>query len=216
MRRSKQIKIVGILISFLAFPFIGSPNEPYLPLNDKHSASNYFSVYIMDKGQSTARDFRMMLLYYNPDLDPTKAETLANAYILEANKEGVNQDIAFIQMCLETGFLTYTGSVEPHQNNFGGLGAVNKTAKGEYFPDIQTGVRAHIQHLKAYASTNALYNDLVDLRFRFVKRGIAPTIYDLPGKWAADKEYANKLENLLTRLFQIRKRKELQKPFGFI
>jgi len=158
----------------------------------------------MDAGQSSAQDFSNMLLFYNPDLDSSTVETIADIYIHEAKKEGVNQDIAFIQMCLETGFLTYNGSVNQHQNNFAGLGAVNSKVEGEHFPDAQTGIRAHIQHLKAYASTHDLFQELVDMRFRFVKRGTAKTIYDLPGKWAADKDYALKLENLLSRLFLIR------------
>lgn len=158
----------------------------------------------MDTGQSTAQDFSNMLFFYNPNLDSTTVESISEIYVKEAQKEGVNQDIAFIQMCLETGFLTYKGSVKKHQNNFAGLGATNSKEKGENFPDIETGIRAHIQHLKAYASTHDLFQKLVDERFRFVKRGTAQTIYDLPGKWAADKNYAVKLENLLSRLFLIR------------
>jgi len=165
---------------------------------------NYFSVYIMDQGQGTVQDFSNMLMFYNPSLKPEETEKLARIYIEEAQKEGVNQDIAFTQMCLETGFLTYAGSVKSDQNNFCGLGAVSKNHQGEYFPDIKTGVRAHIQHLKAYASNLDLLQEPVDFRFRFVKRGSAPTIYDLPGRWAADKDYALKLESLMYRLFLLR------------
>ena len=204
MKKNIRIfKLIALLL-FISLSLYSLANEPIFPSKSSRSPINFFSVYIMDQGQSTAKDFSSMLLFYNPSLEIKKAESLAQTYIFEAQKEGVNQDIAFIQMCLETGFLTYNGSVKPQQNNFCGLGAVNKQAKGDYFPDIETGVRAHIQHLKAYASTHDLFQELVDARFRFVKRGSAPTIYDLPGKWASDKNYAYKLENLLYRLSLIR------------
>jgi len=63
-------------------------------------------------------------------------------------------------------------------------------------------VRAHIQHLKAYASTEKLNTELVDERFRFVKRGSATEISELTGKWATDKQYDKKIRNLLHRLSQ--------------
>lgn len=204
MKDKRRIyKIISFLL-FLLLSIYSLANEPLSPFNSNHSAKNYFSIYIMDRGQCVAEDLSSMLLFYNSTLDAQEALKLASIYIEEANKEGVNQDIAFIQMCLETGFLTYTGTVSATQNNFCGLGAVNKHIRGEYFPDIQTGVRAHIQHLKAYASTLDLTHASVDKRFRFVKRGSAPTIYDLTGKWASDQKYAHKLEDLLARLFLIR------------
>lgn len=212
-KRIKYYQWVSILL-FILLSLYSLAIEPYSPFNANHSEKSYFSVYIMDQGQCTAQDFSAMLLYYNADLDNNEVEKIAHTYINEAYKEGVNQDIAFIQMCLETGFLTYTGSVKSHQNNFAGLGAVSKFESGEYFPDIETGVRAHIQHLKAYGSKRDLYHDLVDKRFRFVKRGSAPTIYDLPGKWAADKQYADKLEGLLARLFLIRNQIAFKESIG--
>jgi hypothetical protein len=168
----------------------------------------------MDAGHCSAEDFSAMLLYYNSNLDTRQVEKLAETYVQEAKKEGVNQDIAFIQMCLETGFLSFKGTVKASQNNFCGLGAVDDSNRGEHFPDIQTGVRAHIQHLKAYGSKQALRDALVDDRFRFVKRGCASTIYDLSGKWASDKEYSLKLEDLLSRLFLIRNQIAFKNTLG--
>ncbi|MCD6091258.1 MAG: glucosaminidase domain-containing protein [Bacteroidales bacterium] len=214
MKKKNRIFQLAALLFFILLSIYSFANEPYSPFTTNHSASNYFSVYIMDPGQSTAEDFSALLLFYNPNLDTSMVESLAKTYIDESQKEGVNQDIAFIQMCLETGFLTYTGSIKAQQNNFAGLGAINKNEKGEQFPDVQTGVRAHIQHLKAYASTLDLSHELVDVRFHFIKRGIAPTIYDLPGKWAADKEYALKLEDLLSRLFLFRTQSNLRVALG--
>lgn len=52
------------------------------------------------------------------------------------------------------------------------------------FPDARTGIRAQIQHLKAYGSTEPINQHLVqeNLRFRFVKRGLAPTVNELAGR----------------------------------
>ncbi len=68
----------------------------------------------------------------------------------EAIQEGVNPDLAFIQMCHETGFLRFDGTVDKSQNNYCGLGATGNGVKGSTFLDQKEGVRAHIQHLKAY------------------------------------------------------------------
>ena len=44
------------------------------------------------------------------------------------------------------------------------------------FPDARTGVRAQIQHLKAYASKDALKRACIDPRFALVSRGSAPYV----------------------------------------
>ena len=69
---------------------------------------------------------------------------------------GVRWDFAFYQMIVETGALSYWrgnrhGDVKPAQNNFAGLGATGKGERGESFPDIGSGVRAHLEHLLLYA-----------------------------------------------------------------
>lgn len=129
---------------------------------------------------------------------------LAKLYIEEARIEGVNHDIAFCQMCLETAFLRFGGQVKPEQNNFCGLGAVDGGVAGASFPDIRAGVQAHIQHLKAYASTDPINQlPIVDPRFNLVKRGVAPLVKDLAGRWASDREYGIKIMALVRRLHGI-------------
>lgn len=178
--------------------------NPYLPGDFVFTSRQYYSVYIMDQGRSSVEDLAGMLLFYNPELRESFAKEIALIYFEESMDEGVNHDIAFCQMILETGFLNFGGSVMRQQNNFCGLGATGGMVRGEKFPDIRTGVRAHIQHLKAYASFDDIYKESVDKRFRFVKRGTAQTIYALPGKWAADPNYDQKLEGLLQRLFALK------------
>jgi len=124
-------------------------------------------------------------------------------YREEAAIEGVNYDIAFCQMCLETGFLQFGGDVRPEQNNFGGIGAIGDGVRGDSFSDRRIGVRAQIQHLKAYATTKPLVQPLVDPRFSLVKRGTAPLLSQLAGRWAEDTNYDKKIMAILRRLYDL-------------
>jgi len=105
---------------------------------------------------------------------------LCKMFIEEGEIEGVRGDIAFCQSLKETGYFRFNGQAKPEWNNFSGLGVTGaidpKTGEpyGEKFPDARTGVRAQIQHLKAYATTEPLVQPCVDNRFNAVKRGRAP------------------------------------------
>jgi len=131
-----------------------------------------------------------------------KFPDLPKLYREEATTEGVNYDIAFCQMCVETGFLRFGGDIRPEQNNFAGLGSVGGSAQVASFENPRIGVRAHIQHLKAYASLEPLVNEVVDPRFRFVTRGIAPLIDQLSGRWSADLDYGARITAMLKRLYE--------------
>lgn len=91
----------------------------------------------------------------------------------EAVAEGVKAEVVFAQVCKETGFLRFGGDVEPEQCNFAGIGATGGGVAGASFPDVETGIRAQVQHLKAYACDEPLNNECVDPRFSYVKRGSA-------------------------------------------
>ena len=125
------------------------------------------------------------------------AVDFANIYIEECRTEGVRPEVAFAQMCLETGYLQYGGDVKREQFNFAGIGATGNGAPGNSFADVRTGIRAQVQHLKAYASTEGLVNECVDPRYQYVKKGCAPTVGDLAGKWATDVNYGNKLVTVM-------------------
>ncbi len=86
----------------------------------------------------------------NPALD-ARFEEVAALYMRHGEALGVRWDIAFFQMILETGGLRFGGDVRPAQNNFAGLGASGGGARGESFPDVSTGIKAHLQHLLMYA-----------------------------------------------------------------
>lgn len=102
-------------------------------------------------------------------------ERFAQIFYEEANAEGVKAEVAFTQCMKETGFLKYGGDVLPNQYNFAGIGATG-AVHGASFKDVRTGIRAQIQHLKAYASTSPLNNACVDPRFNLVTRNTAPYV----------------------------------------
>lgn len=178
--------------------------NPFLYTTIDHRDFEILPAYsIMTHGVARSADMANFLMINNPGIALDHAMTIAAYYYQEAAFEGVNQDIAFCQMCLETGFLSFSGTVKPVQNNFCGLGTISNNHPGEYFSSKQLGIRAHIQHLKAYASTEAMNNKLIDTRYHFVKRGSAGTVDGLTGKWASDPEYAKKIKGLIKRLHKI-------------
>lgn len=110
-------------------------------------------------------------------------ESFCRIYYEEAVQEGVRPEVAFAQTMKETGFLQYGGDVSVTQYNFAGLGTTGGGVAGNSFPDVRTGVRAQIQHLKAYATDEELQADCVDNRYEYVTRGCAPYV-----EWLGQKE----------------------------
>jgi N-acetylmuramoyl-L-alanine amidase len=143
-----------------------------------------------------------LFLKNNNESAITQFPDLSKLYREEATIEGINHDIAFCQMCLETGFLRFGTDIKPQQNNFAGLGGVGGGAEGASFPSARIGVRAHIQHLKAYASLEPLVQPEVDPRFRFVTRGVASSVHQLSGRWSADLDYGIKITAIIRRLYE--------------
>ena len=131
-------------------------------------------------------------------------------YLSEGNVEGIAGDIAFAQSCVETGnfaFPAETCAVTLAQNNFAMMGVTATFAKGESFETPQLGIRAQIQHLKAYANDEPLAGDCVDPRFKYVSRGSAPYVEWLgqqenpKGKgWATAKGYGGRILAVLAEV----------------
>ena len=159
---------------------------------------------IMGKAKATAGQMASYLKKKNPSV-PQAVLDMILLYLSEGEAEGVRGDIAFAQSCLETGNFTFSGSaVTLPQNNFCGLGVTQKGKTGLSFDTPQLGIRAQIQHLKAYASTDALVGERIDPRFRYVKRGCAPYAEWLGQKenpqgkgWAAGEKYGEKILSIL-------------------
>lgn len=173
--------------------------------NTSYSRDNYLyeeskNIFISGRGIANKIQVYRLIRSRNKSIDKHDLIYLIRTYFREANYENINTDVAIAQMCLETNFLRYTGSVDAESYNFAGIGATDEYSKGDSFISIKIGIRAHIQHLKAYSSTHYPRKPLVDPRFRYVKRGSCQTIYDLAGKWAMDPNYGEKIDALITRL----------------
>ena len=134
-------------------------------------------------------------------------EQFCQIFFDEANKEGIRAEVAFSQTMIETGYLQFGGDVKIEQFNFAGMGATGNGAQGNSFPDVRTGIRAQIQHLKCYANNNKLNFTLVDPRWSDKLREKAPYVewLSIPNNpygtgWAGDPEYAIKLKKIMSNL----------------
>ena len=148
---------------------------------------------------------------YNGVLAKGGASTInqfAQIFYEEATAEGVRAEVAFTQCMKETGFLKYGGDVLPNQYNFAGIGATG-AVHGASFSNVRMGIRAQIQHLKAYGSISPLTNQCVDPRFNLVKRGSAQYVEWLGIKenpngygWATSKSYGHDIVNMVNSLLR--------------
>lgn len=166
---------------------------------------------IMGKSVLKVEQMRKFLRDINPNAPDVEA-----IFLEEGELEGVRGDIAFCQAIHETNYFRFTGLAKPEWHNPAGLGVTGQIVNGEpvgnKFPDWRTGIRAQIQHLKAYASTEPLKHPCVDQRFHLVKRGSAPKWVDLNGKWAVPgTTYGQSILKLFDRikLIQIDPNKEV-------
>lgn len=158
---------------------------------------------ILGKGQLSAVQLADFFINNNEHVEKEFILKFADYYIQEASMENINSDVAFAQMCLETGFLRFGGLVQPDFHNYCGLGAMDAEHPGEKFETEQLGVRAHIQHLQAYATTQdvQLNNQLIDPRYNWVhKTKLVTDIFGLTGTWAMDPNYGNKIDEIISRM----------------
>lgn len=134
-------------------------------------------------------------------------ETFCQIYIEEAEAEGVRAEVAFAQTMKETGWLQFGGDASIEQYNFAGLGTTGGGVAGNSYPDVRTGVRAQIQHLKAYATEEALLQECVDERYEYVKKGCAPYVEwlgqqenPLKTGWATAENYGYSIVEMIQNL----------------
>lgn len=176
----------------LKMPVDGEEQAPTVP-----DTSGYTKI--TGAATATAAQMRAYITKINPD-----APDLAAIYLEEGEKEGIRGDVAFAQSCLETGNWGFGGDVKPEQNNYCGMGATGGGVAGNSFETPRLGIRAQIQHLKAYANTEPLSGDLIDPRFAYVKRGCAPYVEWLGIKenpegrgWASGANYGAEILKIL-------------------
>ena len=162
---------------------------------------------ITGTAQATADQMQAYIKAKNPNVAQSVIDMIP-LYLSEGATEGIRGDIAFSQSCLETGNFTFKGSaVTLDQNNFCGMGVTSNGMKGNSFDTPQIGIRAQIQHLKAYANSEQLVNPVVDPRFKYVARGSAEFvewlgIQENPQRkgWAAGAGYGEKILTILTAI----------------
>ena len=138
------------------------------------------------EGKSEVTISQMLKMYQKQNkLYPSQAlakggaptiEDFVNIVYQEANAEGIKAEVVFCQSMLETGWLQFGGDVKVEQFNFAGLGTTGGGVPGNSYPDVRTGIRAQIQHLKAYATADPLNGKCVDDRYEYVKKGTAPYV----------------------------------------
>ncbi len=158
-KEETELQETQALISSGQYPVMGSSDITIQDMVD----------YFNDSGEE----------YPSEDLSEGGAESIeafCQMYIDEAAAEGVRPEVAFAQTMKETGFLQYGGDAHIEQFNFAGLGTTGNGVPGNSYPDVRTGIRAQIQHLKAYATDDALNGTCVDDRYAYVKKGSAPYV----------------------------------------
>ena len=130
---------------------------------------------------------------------------------------GLRWDMTFFQMIVETRSLEFKRGngepsvVRPAQNNFAGIGATGGNVAGDSYPDVATGVRAHLQHVLIYAGERVAAP--ISERTRKVQdwgiltawqRGLhGPVTYaDLARNWApSDRSYAASIQSVTRRFY---------------
>ena len=176
----------------------------------KKKGENTFTE-IMGNAVATMEQMTAYIKAKNPDVAQSVIDMIP-LYLSEGKAEGVRGDIAFAQSCLETGNFGFFGSaVTLDQNNFCGMGVTSNGMRGNSFDTPQLGIRAQVQHLKAYASTVDLKNECVDPRFKYVTRGCAEYVEWLGQKenpdgrgWAAGAGYGAKIITILNTMIGIK------------
>lgn len=134
-------------------------------------------------------------------------ETFCRIYYEESLAEGVRPEVPFVQTMKETGWLQYGGDSKIEQYNFAGLGTTGSGVAGESYQDVRTGVRAQVQHLKAYASEDPLQQACVDTRYEYVTKGSAPYVEWLGQQenpeghgWATAENYGHSIVDMIADL----------------
>ena len=169
---------------------------------------------IMGTSVATAEQMTAYIKKVNPNVAQSVIDMIPY-YLSEGEAEGVRGDIAFAQSCIETANFRFnlagTGSaVTIDQNNFCGMGVTQLGLKGESFDTPQLGIRAQIQHLKAYGSKESLNGETVDPRFRYVVRGCAEYVEWLgiqenpQGRgWAGGKNYGPIIMGVMDKILEM-------------
>jgi len=129
-------------------------------------------------------------------------------YVTLSTKMGLDPLLVVSQMLEETGHLTSPKS-QPPQRNPAGIGATGGKVEGASFATWDNAIRAHVGRLLAYAleegeetpAQRALIKEALKVRdLPADRRGCAPVLAGLAGKWAMDKQYAVKISKIANQI----------------
>ncbi len=199
----KSKKLLLTIIIFSTFILFACKTIPSTKTESPEEAPVVLSRKLLGQGILSPAQLTRFFMIQKPESDVLEILDFAYDYCKEASAENINSDVAFAQMCLETGYLSFGNLVTKEMHNYCGLGAMNAENPGCVFATRTLGIRAHIQHLQAYATTEdvKLNQELVDPRYSWVhKTKYVQDITGLSGTWATDPAYAQKIENILCKM----------------
>lgn len=173
-----------LLIMLLAVVNVMPTEAMEIPAGVEATIQTYYDGGYSIMGESSVTLSQMINYYqmnehypaFYANTDAPNIYEFCKIYIEECNSEGIRVEVAFAQAMKETGFLRYGKDVSITQFNFAGLGATGGGNPGNSFPTVRMGIRAQVQHLKAYATSAPLNNPTVDPRYRYVNKGSAPYV----------------------------------------
>lgn len=160
--------------SFLSF--IGK--EP----SNNYQKDSIYKTSIMGNSLSTDEEMEEFVHQRNPN-----APYLAKLYLHIGKEEGVRGDLAFSQALIDT---NYFNDANYHADSYNYISIRTHQSDGKpvVFQNPSEGIRAHIQHLKAYGSTQGLNTPLVDPIFHLVPRGSVLYWEDIDKDWFLPQE----------------------------
>jgi len=158
------------------------------------------SGFVEGKGSLNKNQIIAYIKKQNPSINADLLNKLIDTYLEEAASENINHDIAIAQMLYATNFLK-NQRVSSH--NYGGL--IELPGWNGKFANMTEGVRAHIQHIKGYASVTMNNTQIVDPRYYLLINlkylGTVKTFDQLYAKWAANPvNYKKNIDKILDGL----------------
>jgi len=187
-------------------------NYPYIPNNENLQIQGIGSSVLIrndppqsvDKnsterieGRGTLTPTAVVKFVWDKNRNYSKSflEKFIGTYFKEAEKLGINPDVAIAQMCYITNFLRKQKVMNTF--NYAGFSTM---PPGGSFRNSEEGIQAHVQHLKGYASERYKPGHIVDPRWDAIRnfRGTADNLDELAKKWAPNnRQYAAEISGII-------------------
>jgi len=205
-KRNQQnyFELFSALIDTRPYSLSSNLELPQLAVSSNIISSGGAGGFVEGKGSLDKTKIMAHIKKQNPSINNDYLDSLISAYIQEAVFENINHDIAIAQMLYATSFLK--GGKFMSSNNFGGL--LELPAWNGSFANMTDGVRAHIQHIKGYASVTMNNRQIVDPRYYLLVNlnylGTVKTFDQLCERWvspSASAEYKKSIQIILDGLY---------------